>query len=322
MPKIQDWDDYLGRLVRLRDLRVFFAVAQCGSMAKAATQLRVSQPAVSQVIADLERAVDAKLLDRTRRGVELTIFGRTLLAHARAAFDDLRQGVKEIEFLSDPTGGELRIGCPESLTSGFLIPVVQRLTERYPRLRLFVEHVVTPSSEVPQLDDRKVDLVLARLWPPVSAKDFRGTVEAEVLFNDGFSVVVDKHHPFARRRKLTIADLVEERWISAPPESPGGRALTDAFRIRGLEPPKIALTTYSVSLRTHLASAERCVAAIPTSVLRLNAHFLPLKELPVDLSMPPWPVAAITPKHRTLNPAVPLFLDCARFVARSMSNRT
>jgi len=318
MPAIQDWDDFLGRRVRLRDLRVFFAVAQCGSMAKAATHLRVSQPAVSQVIADLEHALGAKLLDRTRRGVELTIFGKTLLTHARAAFDDLRQGVKEIEYLSDPTGGELRIGCPESLTSGYLIPVVQRLTERYPRLRLFVEHVVTPSSEVPALEDRKLDLVLARLWPPMTAKDFKGTVAAEVLFQDGFSLVVDKQHPLARRRKLDVGDLVNERWISAPLESPGGRALSDAFRTHGLDPPNIVLTTFSVALRACLASAGKFVAAMPTSVLRLNAQFLPLKELPVDLGMPPWPVVTITPKHRTLNPAVPLFLDCARSVAESM----
>ena len=82
MAKIADWDGHIGRRLRLRDLRVFFIVVECGSMAKAAAQLRVSQPAVSQVIGDLEHAVGITLLDRTSRGVEPTIYGRALLARA------------------------------------------------------------------------------------------------------------------------------------------------------------------------------------------------------------------------------------------------
>jgi DNA-binding transcriptional LysR family regulator len=313
-----DVDDYIGRRLRLRDLRVFFAVAQCGSMAKAAALLGVSQPAVSQVMADLEQALNVRLLDRTRRGVELTLFGTILLKHARAAFDDLRQGVKEIEHSLDPTAGELRIGCPESLSTGFVVPVVELLSIRYPRLRLHVQHAITPSTDAPQLANRDVDLLLARLWPPATARDFKGSVAAEVLFNDGISLAVDMQHPLARRRKVDLAELTDERWIATPPESPGQRVLANAFRARGLEPPKIALTTYSVSLRTSLASTGRYVAAMPTSVLRLNAKSLPLKELPIDLGMPPWPVAVVTPRDRSLNPAVPLFLECAREVAKSL----
>src|SRR5262249_54065628 len=103
MAKIIDWDDHIGRHLKLRDLRVFFAVVQCGSMAKAAAQFRVSQPAVSQVIVGLESALSAKLLDRSTRGVEPTIYGRALLGRARAAFDELRQGIRDIEFLADPS---------------------------------------------------------------------------------------------------------------------------------------------------------------------------------------------------------------------------
>src|ERR1700687_2993724 len=111
MAKIIDWDDHIGRRLRLRDLRVFFAVVQWGSMAKAAAQFRVSQPAVSQVIADLEHTLAVKLLDRSSRGVAPTIYGRALLTRARAAFDELRQGIRDIEFLADPTSGEVQSGC-------------------------------------------------------------------------------------------------------------------------------------------------------------------------------------------------------------------
>ena len=89
MPKIADWDDQIGRRLRLRDLRVLFAVVQSGSLAKAAVELRVSQPAVSQVVSNLERALGVRLVDRNSRGVEPTLYARALLARGRAAFDEL-----------------------------------------------------------------------------------------------------------------------------------------------------------------------------------------------------------------------------------------
>jgi DNA-binding transcriptional LysR family regulator len=315
MTKIPDWDDYIGRRLRLRDLRVFFAVAQQGSMAKAAAQLRVSQPAVSQVIADLEHALGARLLDRGRRGVDLTIFGITLHKYAKAAFDELRQGVRQIEFLSDPTAGELRIGCPESISAGFLVRIVECLSKRYPRMKLSVQQLVTPSLEIPQLEKREVDLVLARLWPSPIHERLGNTVKVEVLFNDGFSIAVDRRNPLARRRKISTEELMNERWVVPPLDSPGSIALANAFRSSGWQLPETVLTTYSVSLRIALASTAQYVTALPTSVLRPNSKVFPLKELPVDLKMPPWPVAAVTPKDRALNPAIAPFLECARQVA-------
>src|SRR5215213_4924298 len=112
-----DWESQIGRRLRLRDLHVFSMAVQCGSMAKAAQQLGVSQPAVSEVIVDLEHALGVRLLDRSPRGIEPTIYGDALLKRSVAAFDELRQGVRDIEFLSDPTMGELRIGCVESLSA-------------------------------------------------------------------------------------------------------------------------------------------------------------------------------------------------------------
>ena len=112
------WADRIGRHLKLRDLHVLFEVVHWGSMAKAARYLAVSQPVVSAAIAGLEQTLGVRLLDRSRRGVEPTIYGRALLNHGLAAFDALRQGVKEIEFLADPTVGDLRIGCPEWIAAG------------------------------------------------------------------------------------------------------------------------------------------------------------------------------------------------------------
>src|SRR5215470_15827993 len=104
-----EWSERIGRRLKLRDLHILLAAAQCKSIAKAADQLAVSQPVVSKAIADLERMLDARLVDRDRHGAEPTIYGEALLQRGIAAFDELRQGVKDVELLVDPTAGRLRI---------------------------------------------------------------------------------------------------------------------------------------------------------------------------------------------------------------------
>src|SRR6266700_2696591 len=103
-----EWSDRIGRRLRPRDLHIFLVVAEKGNMAKAAEQLAISRPVVSKTIAGLEHTLGVRLLDRTPHGVEPTLYGRALLKRCFAVFDELRQSVKEIEFLTDPNAGELR----------------------------------------------------------------------------------------------------------------------------------------------------------------------------------------------------------------------
>src|SRR6476469_10763358 len=111
--------DRIGRRMKLHDLHVLMTVVQAGSMNKAATLLNTGQSAVSRSIAELEHTVGVRLLERTARGVEPTKYGRALLDGGTAVFDDLRQAVNNIEFLADPTAGEVRIGSSALLAAGF-----------------------------------------------------------------------------------------------------------------------------------------------------------------------------------------------------------
>jgi len=306
------WDARIGGRMRLRDLHILLMVAQHGSMAKAAAQLGISQPAISESVAALERTLGVRLLERGRRGAEPTTYGSALLKSATAAFDDLRQGVRQIEFLSDPDAGELRVACPESIASGILGPILKRMSERYPRVRLFVEQAVTQPG-FPQLEARQVDIVLTRWGPPLGERASARAFNVEVLFNDRSRLADGKRSPWARRRKIDLADLADAPWITVPSGDIGGAALANAFSRRGLASPAIAVTTYSVHLRYSLAASANFVAALPESVLRFNPHGL--HELPVDLPVPPWPVALVTAKD-SLNPAVARLVECARHVAR------
>src|SRR4051794_3421395 len=94
--------DRIGRRMKLHDLHVLMAVVQTASMGKAAALLNTTQPAISKSIAELERAVGVRLLDRSHSGVEPTPCGRALLKRGAIVFDELKQGVRDIEFLSEP----------------------------------------------------------------------------------------------------------------------------------------------------------------------------------------------------------------------------
>src|SRR5262245_19385086 len=112
-------------------------------MARAAERLAVSQPVVSKAIADLEHTLGVRLLDRSRQGIEPTPYGQALLRRGLAAFDELRQGVKDIEFLADPTAGEVRIGATDAMAVGLLPVIINRVCAQYPRL---VFHVRSAGS--------------------------------------------------------------------------------------------------------------------------------------------------------------------------------
>src|SRR5712672_1078970 len=132
---MMEWDaPRIGRYLKLRNLNVLLTVARCGSMGKAAAQLSISQPAISKTIADMEYSLGVRLLDRGPRGVEPIIYGRALLDRGLNAFDELKQAVKHIEFLADPTAGEVRVGTTVIVGSSVVASVVDRLSRQYPRV--------------------------------------------------------------------------------------------------------------------------------------------------------------------------------------------
>ena len=310
------WEKNIGRRFQLRELHVFCTVAGRGSMAKAAAELGITQPSVSAVIAGLETSLGVKLFDRGPGGVEPTQFGRALLTRVQGAFDELRQGVKDIEFLSEPTAGEVKIGCPESISAGFLPGVIDLLSQKYPRVSLVVASVDTPTLDFRELDNRKLDLVLARLATPDPKKVPAGYA-TEILFDDRLCIVTGENSPWARRRRVDIAELANQPWIMPPLDSPGASWIMEAFRERGAQFPERCVTTYSAHIRNNMLATGRFVGTMPQSAFELAAKRFGLKVLPLQLTLPRWPIAVVTLRNRVLSPVVNLFLSCARIVAES-----
>src|SRR5262245_45056944 len=132
------WNDRTKRRLKLRDLDILMAVLETGSMGKAADRLNTSQPAVSKAIVELEDALGVQLVDRSRRGVVATPYGLALGRRSVAIFNDLRQGVQDIDFLADPTKGEVRFGTTEPIAAALVSPAIDRLSLKYPQILFHV----------------------------------------------------------------------------------------------------------------------------------------------------------------------------------------
>jgi len=310
------WTDRIGRRLNLRDLHILLAVAKFGSMGKAATELAISQPSVSKAIAGVEHAVGMRLLDRGAHGVEPTIYGRALLKCGVAVFDELRQGVKELEFLADPTSGELRFGCTETMAAGFASAVSDRVTLQHPRvvLRLIPGDSVTLVNR--ELRQRTIDFAIG----PIFRLKLDEDVGADLLFDDQFVVVAGAESKWVPRRKLRLAGLIDERWVLPPTDSVTGTSIVQTFRAAGVEPPGAQMTSFSLPLHYHLLSTGRFLTMLPLSMLQFGKH-LPLKSLQVRVPRHPYPTAIITLKNRTLSPLAHLFIAYAREAAKPLGTK-
>jgi DNA-binding transcriptional LysR family regulator len=228
----------------------------------------------------------------------------------------LRQGINELEFLADPTTGEVRIGCPESMAAGLVPAVVERFTRDYPRMVLRIAQAQTVTLEFSELRERKVDLMIGRIARPFNEEE----LSAEILYEEPLHVVAGVQSHWAKRRKLSLAEVSDARWILTPPTEVLGSPVAATFHAHGLEPPRANVLSFSFHLRNHLLTHSDFVSLIPASMLRLfNAREAVLKALPVDAAFEPLPVAIITRKNQTLSPEAQLFIACARDIAGTIA---
>jgi len=308
--------DRIGRRLKLQQLQVLMTVVQAGSMKKAAALLNTSQPTISRSIADLEQVLGVQLLDRNTQGIEPTEYGRTMLRHGIAAFDELKQGVKNIECLADPGAGEVRIGSGPNIADTLVSAVIERLSRRYPRI---VFHLVT-SDETDtlyrDLHERKVDLLIARKGGRLGDEKLR----FEILYVPSFVVVAGSRSPWARRRRIALAELANELWVMPPTEGLMGPAFLDVLRAGGLDEPRIAVFA-TPGVRLNLVATGRFLT-IATSLIFGLSRRPGIKVLPVKLQYASLPMGIVTLKNRTLSPVVQLFLDEVREVAKPLAKQS
>jgi DNA-binding transcriptional LysR family regulator len=306
-------DDRTKRRLKLRDLDILLAVIETGSMGKAANRLNISQPAVSKAIVELENAVGVRLVDRGRRGVIPTPYGVALAKRSLAIFNDLRQGLQDIEFLADPTKGDIRIGTTEPVAAALVSPSIDRLSRKHPQISV---HIVAGDTATlyKNLIERNIELAVCRM-----IGELPDELAAEILFYDTFVVMTAAKNPLTRRRKLTLAELRNEPWALLPSDSFFGALVAEAFRAGGHEPPRAMVVSLSEYMKNEILATGRFLTVLPGFMLKVAGRHPPLKALAVTLPNERMPIGIVTLKNRMLTPLAQLFIETIRAAAKTMA---
>jgi DNA-binding transcriptional LysR family regulator len=305
----------IGRRLKLRDLHVLLEVARRGSMARAAAALAMSQPAVTKVIADMERTLSVRLLDRKPQGVEPTIFGRALLKWSDVVFEDIRDALREIRSLADPSVGEVWIGGSEPMVEGILPVAIGQLSARYPNIVHNVTMAPNAAHRLDELRARKLDLIVGRL-PRHSLPD---EFVVERLFDDPMVVVSARQSPWARKRKLRLAALADEPWVLPRPDTTIGAFVQEAFKSAGAHIPQRGAVCGSLHFSYMLIATGRYLGLFPKSLIHYSGSRFPVRALPVELPIAPPPVGIVTLRNRSPHPATALFIERLRLLARPLA---
>jgi DNA-binding transcriptional LysR family regulator len=310
------WDERTARRLKLRDLNIFKTVTRFGSMGRAAAQLAISPPAISKAITDLEHVLGVRLFDRSRQGVEPTQYGSALLKWSTAVFDDLKQGVEEIDTLADPSRGTVRVGTSEQTPAELVSAVITLLSPRYPRLAFLVTQAATVSSQSSDLRERNVDLIFGRLsLDPTEDED----LSTEILFEDPYVVITGEHSKWLPRRHVELHQLVDEPWCLNVGHLEGN--IIAAFHAKGLEAPRHIVRTNSNQLKHALVATGDFLSVTSVSRLKLSGKRLGLRPLKANLAIPPSHVGLVTLRGRMISPAAQLFIDTARKITRPFASK-
>ncbi len=223
--------------MELRHLRYFIAVAEELNFTKAAKRLEVGQPVLSRQIFDLEREIGVQLFDRNSSRVFLTDAGNSFLSEARVALQHAAQAVEAAKQVQAGAAGTLRVAIGKGLGD-----VVSRIINGYLRLFPGVEvdvKNIASGFQSEAFDDRRIDVGFMR--PPLS----NSQLTSSLLFNEGFSVVLRKSSPLARRRRIRLKDLAQENVLMIDRNiSPGfNEKMLELFRNAGIAPKMIPTET-------------------------------------------------------------------------------
>ena len=304
--------DTIARRITLRELRLLLAVARSGSILKAANEIGITQPALSKCIAELEGTFGVRVFDRTNRGVTPTPHGEVLLRRATGVFEELRQAVDELGFITDGSRGELRIGGTPTICAGLLPRTISTVLNQHANFRFRVAELES-GKLAGEVLARSLDFGIGREH---TAGDNDNLV-FDQLFDDRLFIVAGAQHPLASRRSVTLEETANHEWILPATEGSMILQLRNEFRRQRLELPQSVVTTMSMLVRYELIATNCFLTVMYGSVLQFGNALRFLRVLPLDVPAG-IPIGIIRVKNRTLAPSAELFMETAREVVRPM----
>ena len=246
--------------MELRDLRYFVAVAQHRNFSRAAEQLHVSQPALSEQIRKLEDELGTPLFERTSRGAILTDAGEAFLPQARAVLAQADVAAESVRMVAEGVAGTLTIGFIDSAALGILPALIRRFTARYPNVKLRLRELGT-RLQLAAVEAGEIDVGIVR--GPV----WNAGLAGRLIATESLLLALPGEHRLAGEEAVRLADLRDDGFITYPADR-GAGLYEETLRLchdAGFE-PKIVQEANEITTIIGMVAAGLGVAIVPASV--------------------------------------------------------
>jgi molybdate transport repressor ModE-like protein len=304
-------------MLDVKRMRVLREVAKHGSFSAAADALYLSQSAVSQHVATLEREVGMRLLERGRGGPKLTDAGSSLVSHADAVICRLEEAERDLAAIAGLEGGELRLASFPSASASIVTEAVSQFAGLHPKVRLAVVEA-EPEASLPRLSAGDVDVAIVFDYP---AYPFPPDPDLEVipLLTESMHVALSRDHDLANRESVRLADLAEEPWLCGVGPSSCSELVQQSCRDAGFT-PRIAFESDDYNVLQGYVAAGLGVTLLPDLALH------PLREGVVVRPISPRPpqrrVWAAARAAGSRSPATDAMLEVLAEVGQRVATRS
>ncbi len=273
-----DIDRYFARQMKLRHLHLLVALADLRTVGKVAAELCVTQPAVSKMVAEIEKGVGVALFERDGRRIRPTPYGDCLIRHARELLAHAQRASTELQAIADGTGGRLDVGVL-SVAAPVLVPRAIALFKQYLPAVTVGLYEGTLDTLIPELRAGRLDLIVGRM--PLGPLD--PDLMHQPLLDDPVVIVAAGSHPLAQRRRVKWKELEGHAWIVPTASAPMYRRLLSVLASHGVRTP--ANTVESVVIAANVALLQSCamLGLLPRSLAQHYEEAGALRILPLTL---------------------------------------
>jgi DNA-binding transcriptional LysR family regulator len=304
---------FLKARLKTRQLLLLIALDDYRNIHRAADELHMTQPAASKQIKDLEEMLDVKLFERLPRGMEPTIYGETMIRHARMALTSLALAHDDIVTLKAGLTGQVEVGVIMTPAMALLPRAIARVKEEAPLLRIGVQ-LETSNLLLDKLQHGTLDFMIGRIF---DTGDTSGLIYEE-LTEEPACAVVRPGHPLLERKDLSLKDLTPLPWIVPPHGSILRYRFDMMFRRAALEPPANVVDTTAMLVITALLQQTDSLHVMPLEVAQYYASLNVMRILPIELPCKMDAFGIIRHQDHLLSPGADLLLRAVRAAAKEM----
>ncbi|EGM6083592.1 LysR family transcriptional regulator [Salmonella enterica] len=274
--------------IRLRHLHTFVAVAQQGTLGRAAETLNLSQPALSKTLNELEQLTGTRLFERGRLGAQLTVLGEQFLTHAVKVLDALNTAGQALNRKEDASADVVRIGALPTAALGILPAVIGRFHQQQKSTSLQVA-TMNNTMLLAGLKSGEIDLGIGRMSDP----ELMGGLNYELLFLESLKLVVRPGHPLLQET-ITLSRVMEWPVVVSPKGTVPRQNAEALLQSQGCKMPAGCIETLSASLSRQLTVDYDYVWFVPSGAVKEDLRQATLVSLPVPTQSAGEPIGILT----------------------------